>query len=1062
MVCSHCGRRTSTASGRCTSCGAVLDGTVLFKGSTPSGTPILTSESGGTRLPSEEFSDETRLSSAGPPSDSHPSNAPDSDETRLGVGPGTRPRTSARPSDSHLSNAPDSDETRLGGGPGTAPRAGSSAEPIAIGYPFGSRYEIIRQLGVGGMGAVYQAWDQELSVVVALKVIRPEVAGDPQSARMLERRFKQELLLARQVTHKNVVRIHDLGEINGVKYITMPYVDGEDLATILKREGTLPVPRVVQLARTLASGLAAAHAAGVVHRDLKPANIMIDADGEAMIMDFGVARSTGAVAKSGDAVPRGGMPSIAGGHTLVGMIVGTVEYMAPEQAKAQPVDHRADLYAYGLILYDLLVGRTRQTSAESALAELTSRTMAAPPSARSIDPKIPEPLDKIITRCIQPDAEARYKTTAELVADLERLDENGHLLPMVRRLTRRMVVGALTVFLAVLAATWWFARGPAVPVQHDPVSVLIADLHNSTGDATFDHALEPTLKRALEGTSFISAYDRAGINSMLGVRPPEKLDEESARALAVKQGLNVVLAGSVDRQGSGYGISLKATQTVTGNVITTVKGRAANKEDVLGAATKLVSRVLKALGDDTSDSARQFAMTTLSTTSLEVVRHHAAAMQAMSNNKFDDALRGFQKAVELDPKFGMGYQGMAAMSSNLGKRQDAEKYIGEALRHIDGMTERERYQTRGFYYYLIHDYKACLKEFGDQVKRYPASPDAHTWLATCSAYLREMPKAVAEMRRAVEILPKQVLYRANLSVFASYASDFRTAEREAQTIQNSGSFPSVLVLAFAQLGQGRISEAIETYKKLGTMGALGASIAASGLGDVAAHEGRFSDAVRILGEGAAADLAAKNNDRAAAKFALLAHTHLRRGQKGPAVAAAQKAIANSNAVKIRFLAARAFVEGGDIAKARPLIAGLAKEVLAEPQAYAKIVEGGIALQSKDLRGAAKVLIEANDLLDTWIGHFDLGRAYLEANRFTQADSEFDNCVKRRGEALALFVDAEPTYSYFPVVYYYQGRAREGMETEGFAESYRSYLNIRGKSAEDPLLSEVRRRAGTSR
>ncbi|MGH9328896.1 MAG: serine/threonine-protein kinase, partial [Vicinamibacterales bacterium] len=307
---------------------------MLFDSTTASGTPILTGQSGGVRSPSVEMPDETRLSGADAPDESRPSNASLGDETRLAVG---------------------SD---------TAPRPGASAEPIAVGHPFGNRYQIIRQLGVGGMGAVYQAWDQELSVVVALKVIRPEVAADPQAARMLERRFKQELLLARQVTHKNVVRIHDLGEINGVKYITMPYIEGEDLSSILKREGKLTVRNVLKMARTMASGLAAAHSAGVVHRDLKPANIMIDADGEAMIMDFGIARSTGAYAGSGD-VPRGGMPSIAGGHTLAGMIVGTVEFMAPEQAKAQEVDHRADIYAFGLILYDLLVGRTRQTRAES-------------------------------------------------------------------------------------------------------------------------------------------------------------------------------------------------------------------------------------------------------------------------------------------------------------------------------------------------------------------------------------------------------------------------------------------------------------------------------------------------------------------------------------------------------------------------------------------------------------------------------------------------------------------------------------------------------------------------
>ena len=221
------------------------------------------------------------------------------------------------------------------------------------------------------------------------------------------------------------------------------------------------------------------------------------------------------------------------------------------------------------------------------------------------------------------------------------------------------------------------------------------------------------------------------------------------------------------------------------------------------------------------------------------------------------------------------------------------------------------------------------------------------------------------------------------------------------------------------------------------------------------YEGRFSDAVRILEQGAAADLASKNPDSAAPKLVSLAYVQILRGRKGPAVVAAEKALLHSNAVKIRFLAARSFVEAGEIARARPLIAGLASELQAEPQVYAKIVEGGAFLKNGDPIQAIKALTEGNGLLDTWIGRFDLGRAYLEAGAFLQADSEFDRCIKRRGE---LFM-ADNGYGSLPPVYYYQGRAREGWKTDGFAVSYREYLNIRGQSKEDPLLSDVRRRAG---
>ncbi len=346
------------------------------------------------------------------------------------------PPTSRRPSGVRRDSA---------GRPAVASR---TVGPLEIGEAFGPRYHIIRVLGVGGMGAVYQAWDAELSMAVAVKVIRPEIAADPFAALEIERRFKRELLLARQVTHKNVVRIHDLGEIDGIKYITMPFVDGKDLATILKRATKLEVRRALRVARGIVSGLVSAHEAGVVHRDLKPANIMVGQDDEPTIMDFGIARSSGR--DSQGTAPRRrsklgdlGRPMgpLAGG-TMAGAIVGTVEYMAPEQAKGQPVDQRADIYAFGLIFYDMLIGGRRSERAESAIAEL-ERRMAEPPRApRAVDPEIPHAIDAIILRCLAPDASKRFQTTAELQSALRRLDDNGRPLPIMRRVSRRTLAAA--------------------------------------------------------------------------------------------------------------------------------------------------------------------------------------------------------------------------------------------------------------------------------------------------------------------------------------------------------------------------------------------------------------------------------------------------------------------------------------------------------------------------------------------------------------------------------------------------------------------------------------------
>jgi serine/threonine protein kinase/tetratricopeptide (TPR) repeat protein len=939
-------------------------------------------------------------------------------------------------------------------------RRPSDAAADLVGKPLGTRYHILTLLGAGGMGAVYETYDRDLGVVVALKTVRPELAADPETARMLERRFKQELLLARQITHKNIVRVHDMGEVDGIKYITMPFLKGEDLSTILKREGRLTPRRVLAIARQVASGLAAAHEAGVVHRDLKPANIMIDTAGDALIMDFGVATSGAqALASSGS----DGQVGISGtAATMAGSVVGTIEYMAPEQARAQPVDQRADIYAFGLILYDLLLGRTRASRTASVIAELNLRMAEPPPPPRTIDPTVPEALDRIITKCIQTDADQRYATTKELIADLELLDENGEPLPIMRRWTWRMAAAAAVVVLGIVGLTWWLARTPAPPAEHEPVSVLIADIRNATGEPELDGTLEPMLQMALEAASFVSAYDRGGIRRSLGVRPPETLDERTATEFAVKQGLGVVLSGSVEKQGTRYAVSVKATQAVTGTVLVEDTERASSRDKVLEVATQLAGTVREALGEeDSSGTAQRFAMETISTKSLEAVRAYAKGMEALSRSRFDDALGSFQQAVALDPDFGSAYGAMAIVSNNLDRQDDAKRHVEEALKHIDSMTERERYRTRGMYYYLTNDYTACVKEYGDLITRFSGDASARNNRALCLSNLRQWSEAIQDMEKVIQILPNRALYRENLALYKAYSSDFEGALSAVGAINDPG-WLAKLAQAFAEVGLGQIKSAATTYRAVGEAHPLGASYTPSGLADLAIYEGRFTDAVGFLIEGAASDLKGEEPYRAARKYASLAYVQLEQNRKPAAIASAERAVATNQTFKVRFLAARVFADAGAPDKAQAIAEALDKEIQAEPRAYARLIEGLLAMRRGEAAEAVQKMTEANSLLETWIGHFDLGRAYLEAGQFIQADSEFERCLNRRGEALSLFVDEEPTYGYLPQVYYYQGRVRDGLKSSRAADSYRAYLDIRGGSADaanDPLVKDARARVG---
>jgi eukaryotic-like serine/threonine-protein kinase len=923
------------------------------------------------------------------------------------------------------------------------------------GAVLGGRYEILDPIGEGGMGAVYKARDRELGRVVALKVIRPELASDPN----VLQRFKQEILLASQVTDRNIIRIYDLGDAEGVKFITMEFVEGEDLRSVLRRDGKVVPAEAVAIIEQVTSGLVAAHREGIIHRDLKPANIMRDSQGRVLVMDFGLARSLGGA-----------------GMTRTGMMLGTMEYMSPEQAQGKGLDARSDIFTVGLILYELLTG-VMPYQAESAIASLLKRTQKRAIPVSDIDKNVPGVLSNIVSKCLEREPAMRYQSADELLNDLRawqgksgttRVLASSTQLWMnrVRELSWSRIAPLAVLLVAMVAATaWYFSRRPgATVVAHAPVSVLVADFQNSTSDTLFDDTLEPMFNVALEGASFINAFNRGNARQLAGKlpNPTNKLDEKTARLVAVSQGVSAVVAGSLNKSGTGYRLSVKAIDAVRGTTLATAEVGAATKDDVLLQVPKVTAPIRKALGDATPESV-QLAATqgTFSTSNIEAVHEYSIAMDQQFAGKFEEALNSFSKAAELDPNFARAYAGMAGTYGNLGQLQNAEKYAKLAMAHVDRMTERERYRVRGQYYIRTENWQKCIEEYSELVKQYPADNIGELNLGVCYVHLMDMPKAMAEARRGLEIAPRDVLAGMNFALYSCYATEFQSCESGAHEVLqlNPAYEEGFLVSAYAQLGQNRVPQAAETYQKLEKVSAWGASIASSGMGDLALYHGKPQDAIAIFEKGAAVDLAAKHADAAADKFVMLAYAHLFRGDKPSVLAAAGKALANSQSAKIRFLVARAFNEIGETARARKLAASLASELQTPPRAYAKLVLGEAALKEHNANQAIQLFTEAKDLLDTWIGRFDLGRAYLEAGAFAEADSEFDRCLKRRGEALELFMDDMPTYSYLPAVYYYQGRVREGLKSAGFADSYRTYLTIRGQSTEDPLLPEIRRHVG---
>ncbi|HXB67403.1 MAG TPA: protein kinase [Candidatus Acidoferrales bacterium] len=921
---------------------------------------------------------------------------------------------------------------------------------LSVGSVLGGRYEILKTLGEGGMGAVFQAHDAEVDRIVALKVIRPDLAGSED----ILRRFRQELVLARQITHRNVVRIFDLGVADGIRFITMEFIEGQELAEILQDRGKLPPQEAGQIILQVCYGLAVAHAEGVVHRDLKPQNIMIARDGRVAVMDFGIAHSIEAatILDQSSTTEAGESASL----TRVGSLLGTPRYMSPEQARAESVTNRSDLFTVGLILYELVTGDLPPSppTLKAMLRERGTQQIAHPIPA---NPQIPRALADIIFRCVQLDPEKRYPSAEALCHDLE----IGLGIRKRHSLNRKVSAGlAAAIVLLAGSLVYIYTLRTKGPVTHNPVKILVSDFVNQSGNQVLDGTLEPLLTTDLEGASFITTYNRGQARKTLtSLSGGSTLDENAARLIAQREGLGVVVSGSVGRNGNQYALSARALDARTNKVIAEEKATAATPNDLNRAVGRIAAGFRKALGDITPQSAQIAAAETFSSQSLEASQQYARAQELQWAGKWDEALKAYSRSADLDAGLGRAYAGMAAILANQGRKQEAERNFKLAMSKIDRMSDREKYRTRGGYYLMERAYDKAIEQYKALESQFPADSAGIAGLALAYFYKRNMPAALEEGRRAVAIYPDNVLLSSNATLYAMYAGDFSTAIRESQRLLKlSPGFEKVyLGLGLSQLAQGDETAAAETYRKLAPLSTWGASASAVALADMALYQGRPDEALSILEKGVSADLAAKDPSRVAAKRAMEAQVWLMKGQDAKAIAAAELASNGTTDESLLYPAAMVYIEAGKSDKALELSRTLNQRLEPDAGAYAKLIEAEAQMKRKDYRDAVRTFQDAQKIADTWLGRFGLGRAYLAAGAYTEADSEFDACMKRKGEATAVFLDDEPSWRYFAPVNYYLGRSREGLGSPGAAEAYRNYLKIREKSANDPLAADAKKR-----
>jgi tetratricopeptide (TPR) repeat protein len=936
---------------------------------------------------------------------------------------------------------------------------------------FGDRYHIVTQLGAGGAGQVYQAWDRTLNIPVALKVLRSgETGASPES----DRKLKQELLVARSITHKNVVRIHDIGQANGISYITMPYIKGADLASLLKKTGPLPIARALRLARQIVAGLGAAHEAGIVHRDLKPGNILIDETDQATIVDFGIAYNVETTSTM----------------TGEGAIKGTVAYMAPEQALGLPVDARTDLYSFGLVLYEMLAG-PRAEADTGSLQDLIQRTRQAPPALASVNPQIPASLDAIVSRCLEPDAARRFQRTSELAAALDALDDHGsapaaarplpgaaaaeapQLAPAAPARSRPWSRGAraalaLAIAAAAGAALWLWRSGgaPVVPAAQVQRSLVVANFANTTGDTVFDGTVEEALTIGLESASFLNAFSRREAARLAAiVAPKAPLDEQTARLVAIREGLDLVIGGRVEGDGGGFRLVVRGINPDSGAVVTETARAVSAKDRVLDAIGELAKDVRRALGEVPVQAAEQSttasAPETFTAASLEAAHAYIEAQRFADAARDNEAIEAYKNAVALDPNFGRAYSGLGISYMRLGRIEEARAAWNKALSLVDRMTERERYRTLGVYAQQIaNNHQQAIEHNLALVTRYPGDAVGFNNLGVAYFNTLDFPRALAAGRQALALNPRRVRYRANEALYAMYAGDFDGARKAAtQAFTEDGTyFKAYLPIAMAALDAGDDAGVVDAYDRMAKSGRGGAALAAAGLADFDIARDRPDAAIERLLPAIAVDEQGGNTLGAVSKLFALGDAYLALDRDADAAAAAERALARSRRDIDLAAAARILIAAGRRPQAAKLASELNARLPMQSRAYGRIVDGWIALDSGTLTDAVMAFLDSRKLADFWLGRFALGVAYVTAGSHAEALAELDVAERRRGEATAVFLDDVPTVRYLTTLPYWLARAQEGLgQSATAAANYQRFLSRRGDASKDPLAADARKR-----
>ena len=609
-------------------------------------------------------------------------------------------------------------------------------------------YKIIKQIGAGGMGEVFLAEDTRLERKVALKLLPEKFSTDSEPLS----RFKQEAKAASALNHPNIITVYEIGESDGANFIATEFIDGETLRERMRRR--LTFEEILSAAVQTAEALAAAHSAGIVHRDIKPENIMVRPDGYIKILDFGLAKLTENGTNSADA--EDATKKLV--KTNPGVVMGTVSYMSPEQARGKDIDGRSDVFSFGVVLYEMLTGKV--PFAGETMADTISAIISLEPvPLATVAPHLPKELNRIVNKTLKKKRDQRYNSTRDLLYDLKELRDE---LLLEARLEQTAVPNRTDTD---QKSAPQFSTSSGSGIKD---SIILTEFENTTGEAVFDQTLKMALAFALAQSPFLDIFPDTKLRQTLtwmGRSPAEVVTKDLAREICLRQGLKAYIAGTISNFGAIYVLTLEAVNARSGESLGRQFEQVNSKEEVLNALSRAASGLREQLGESLSSLDRfDLPLEYITTPSLEALKLYALAQEQSSMGKTLEQIPFFNKAVELDPNFATAYVALAVAYANTNRWKQAAENLSKAFELRDGVSENEKLRITFFYHsFVTGDLDKGIATLELWRKTYPSQNLPLTNLADAFERIGQFEKAAAMAREAVERDSNNAINHINLA-----------------------------------------------------------------------------------------------------------------------------------------------------------------------------------------------------------------------------------------------------------------------------------------------------------